>query len=198
VAGLEQVALENNPIDADLQEFTRANGVLFSPPRLTVGNGSARIRTGADGGRRLVIEIQTMGKVVVRARIENLADRHRADAGDLPAGQVRTLEVRDALVDTGATYLSMPKRLIEQLGLRFHRNRTARTATGMATFAVYGAVRLTVDERDCVVEVSELPDTCPVLIGQLPLEALDFVVDPIGQRLIGNPDHGGKDMMDMF
>jgi hypothetical protein len=25
-----------------------------------------------------------------------------------------------------------------------------------------------------------------------------FVVDPIGQRLIGNPDHGGKDMMDMF
>jgi hypothetical protein len=68
----------------------------------------------------------------------------------------------------------------------------------MATFAVYGAVRLTVDERDCVVEVSELPDTCPVLVGQLPLEALDFVVDPVGQRLIGNPDHGGKDMMDMF
>jgi len=144
------------------------------------------------------MEIQTMGKVVVTARIENLEDLYRAEAGDLPADHVRSVEVHDALVDTGATYLSLPKRLVEQLGLRFHRNRTARTATGVATFAVYGAVRLTVDERDCVAEVSQLPDGCPVLIGQLPLEALDFVVDPVGQRLIGNPDHGGKHMMDMF
>jgi len=144
------------------------------------------------------MESQAMGKVVVAARIENLEDLYKAEAGDVPADQVRTLEVPDALVDTGATYLSMPKRLVEQLGLRFHRNRTARTATGVATFAVYGTVRLTVDERDCVVEVSQLPDDCPVLIGQLPLESLDFVVDPVRQRLIGNPDHGGKHMIDMF
>jgi hypothetical protein len=39
---------------------------------------------------------------------------------------------------------------------------------------------------------------CPVLIGQLPLESLDFVVDPIGRRLIGNPDHGGEHMMDLL
>jgi len=37
-----------------------------------------------------------------------------------------------------------------------------------------------------------------VLIGQVPLEMLDFVVDPPGQKLIGNPDHGGKQMIDMF
>jgi hypothetical protein len=36
------------------------------------------------------------------------------------------------------------------------------------------------------------------LIGQTPLELLDFVVDPIGQRLIGNPDHGGEQMIDVF
>jgi hypothetical protein len=36
------------------------------------------------------------------------------------------------------------------------------------------------------------------MIGQVPLELLDFVVDPVGQRLIGNPEHGGKHMMDMF
>ena len=33
---------------------------------------------------------------------------------------------------------------------------------------------------------------------QIPLEGLDFVVDPTCQRLIGNPDHGGKQMIDMF
>ncbi len=43
-----------------------------------------------------------------------------------------------------------------------------------------------------------MPDECPVLIGQIPLEALDFLVDPIGQRLIGNPEHGGEQMIEMF
>jgi hypothetical protein len=37
-----------------------------------------------------------------------------------------------------------------------------------------------------------------VLIGQLPLEALDFVVDPRGRRIIGNPAHGGELMYDLF
>jgi len=49
-----------------------------------------------------------------------------------------------------------------------------------------------------VVEVGELAAGCPVLIGQIPLEALDWVVDPVGQRLIGNPDHNGEWMSDVF
>ena len=61
-----------------------------------------------------------------------------------------------------------------------------------------GMVRLSVQGRECHVEVAQLPDECPVLIGQVPLELLDFVVDPIGQRLLGNPDHGGEHMMDLF
>jgi hypothetical protein len=32
----------------------------------------------------------------------------------------------------------------------------------------------------------------------VPLELLDFVVDTAGQTLIGNPDHGGKQMIDLF
>ena len=38
----------------------------------------------------------------------------------------------------------------------------------------------------------------PVLIGQIPLELLDWVVDPKGQRLIGNPEHGGEQIMEVF
>ena len=144
------------------------------------------------------MEINTMGKVVVSARIENLWDAHDLDRGGLTADEVRLVEIDDALVDTGATMLSMPKKLIEQLGLKKHRTRTARTSAGMAEFAIYEAVRLTIQGRDCLAEVAELPDDCPVLIGQVPLEVLDFVVDPVGQRLIGNPDHGGQQMIDMF
>jgi hypothetical protein len=54
-----------------------------------------------------------------------------------------------------------------------------------------------VQDRDRVIEVAELPDGCPPLIGQIPLEMLDFVVDLKNRRLIGNPDQGGENMIDM-
>lgn len=144
------------------------------------------------------MENSLMGKVIVAAKVENLSDIYSFEAGSLSRGQVRSVEVADALVDTGATMLSMPKRLIERLGLRPSRTRRVLTTIGRAEVQVYNAVRLTVQGRDCHVDVSELPDECPVLIGQVPLELLDFVVDPIGQRLIGNPAHGGEHMIEMY
>jgi predicted aspartyl protease len=144
------------------------------------------------------MEIATMGRVTVAARISNFQDAYQANKGLLPAERVRSIEVSDALVDTGAMLLSMPSRLIRELDLMRQRTRTARTAAGVLSFDIYEPVALMVQGRDCVVEVAELPDDCPVLIGQVPLELLDFVVDLAGRRLIGNPDHGGEHMMDMF
>ncbi len=141
---------------------------------------------------------ETMGKVLVSAKIENLDDLVVAGRGLMPGDQVRAIEVEDALVDTGATILSMPKRMIERLGLRPVRSRQARTSAGTVTVQVYGTARLTIQGRDCPTDVSELPDDCPVLIGQIPLELLDFVVDPIGQRLIGNPAHGGEHILELY
>jgi hypothetical protein len=71
----------------------------------------------------------SMGKVTVSARIENLEDLYSADKNQLSSDQVRRVEVSDALVDTGATMLSMPKRLIAELGLKRFRTRSARTTT---------------------------------------------------------------------
>jgi hypothetical protein len=84
------------------------------------------------------------------------------------------------------------------LDLRRHRSRTARTPSGIVSFDIYEAVRLMVEGRDCLSEVVQVADDCPALIGQIPLESMDFVVDPVDQRLIGNPDHGGQQMIDMF
>ena len=69
------------------------------------------------------METSTMGSVLVTAKIESLEDLYQVERGSLPADQVRRVEVKDALVDTGATILSMPKRLIDQLGLRPVRTR---------------------------------------------------------------------------
>ncbi len=94
--------------------------------------------------------------------------------------------------------LSMPKRLIQQLGLEPFRTRRALTSAGIVTVRVYGGARLTIQGRECTTDVSELPDECPVLIGVIPLEQLDLVVDPPGQRLIGNPAHGGEHMIELY
>jgi predicted aspartyl protease len=144
------------------------------------------------------METQTMGSVHVAAKIESLEDLFKVHRGLLPDEQVRRIEVTDALVDTGATLLSMPTRLIAQLGLVPVRKRQARTCAGTVTLQVYGTVRLTIQGRDCATDVSEVPDDCPVLIGQIPLELLDFVVDPVGRCLIGNPSHGGEHILDMY
>ena len=58
-----------------------------------------------------------MGKVLVTAKIENLHDLFNVQQGLLKPEQVRCVEVTDALVDTGATTLSLPKRIVSQLGL---------------------------------------------------------------------------------
>ena len=144
------------------------------------------------------MEIATMGKVLVAAKIENLADLLKAREGALRSEEVRSVEVTNALVDTGATMLSLPPRLIRQLGLQQYRTRMARTSAGTFSFGIFEPVRLTVQGRDCVIEVAEVPDDCPPLIGQIPLEMLDFVVDPMGQQLIGNPAHAGEHMIEMY
>jgi predicted aspartyl protease len=139
-----------------------------------------------------------MGKVVVPARVENVYDLHEVSLGSRPAEEVRRLDISDALSDTGASTLSLPRRMVAQLGLKPFRKRQARTSAGTVTLQVYGTVRLTIQDRDCTCDVVEISDDCPVLIGQVPLELLDLVVDPCGQRLIGNPAHGGEHVIELY
>ena len=144
------------------------------------------------------MDYSVMGKVIVTAKIESLEDLYKSESGVLPIDQVRTVEGTDALMDTGASALSMPKRLIAQLGLITLHTRKARTSAGPVTLQVFGTVRLSIQGRECPCDVVELPDDCPVLVGQLPLEAMDWVVDCANQRLIGNPAHGGEEMYESF
>ncbi len=137
-----------------------------------------------------------MGKVLVAARLENLEDLYNSNRGDLAADRVRAVDVADALIDTGATGLLAPRSMIAQLGLSPLRVRPARTIAGHIDVPIYRAVRLTVQGRDCISDVGEIADGFPLVIGQVPLELMDWIVDPKRQQLIGNPEHGGEQMID--
>ena len=144
------------------------------------------------------METATMGKVLVAAKIENLSDLFKVEEGRMSPDEVRAVEVSDAMIDTGATFLCVPRQMVDQLGLRPGRTCRVRTAGGLTDMTIFNAVKLTVQGRDCTIDVAAIPDDCPVLIGQVPLEILDFVVDPKGQKLIGNPEHGGEQMIELF
>jgi len=141
---------------------------------------------------------EAMGRVLTEATIENLRDVWDAERGMLAQDQVRRITVPDALVDTGATLLSLPTRLIRQLGLTPRRTRTVISSSGATEATVYEAVRLTIQDRECTTDVIEVPDEVPVLIGQLPRENLDLVVDLRARRLTGNPAHGGEQVFELF
>lgn len=130
--------------------------------------------------------------------IQNMEDLWAVKRGLLPADQVRRVTVNDALVDTGATLLSLPTRLLDQLGLEKTASKRVITSTGEAEGAVFSAVRLTILGRSCTMDVMEVPDNVPVLVGQLPLEHLDLVVDPDSRKLTGNPAHGGEQVYELL
>jgi predicted aspartyl protease len=130
------------------------------------------------------METDAMGIVRVTALIEKNRDVEAAAEGRIPDSEVRRFEVHDARVDTGATYVSMPMRLINQLGLKRIKTVQAKTTAGPVSFGIFELVKLTIQGRDCEVRVAEVADSCPVLIGYIPLELLDFVVDCKNQRFM--------------
>ena len=139
-----------------------------------------------------------IGRITVEVLLENLEDTWAVRRGALPDEQVRRVIVTDALVDTGATLLSLPTKIIQELGLQSVGIKRVTSSTGIGEATMYDTVRLTVLGRTCSMDVIEVPDTAPVLIGQIPLEHLDFTIDMRGRTLVGNPAHGGEHMYELY
>ncbi len=124
-----------------------------------------------------------------RIELANLSDLNLASRGIIAPEEVRRVIVEDALVDTGATRLCLPKPIIEQLGLSPFGNARARTAAGIVNRTIYSEVRFTILEREGSLPITDLPADAPVLVGHMVLEQLDLCLD-IRKGLIYNPDHG--------
>ena len=121
--------------------------------------------------------------------LANLEDLNLAGRGFINPEDVRRITVKDALVDTGATRLCLPKPIIEQLGLIPFGNARARTAVGIVDRTIYSEVRFTILEREGSLPITDLPADARVLVGHMVLEQLDLCLD-IRKGLIYNPDHG--------
>jgi clan AA aspartic protease len=92
-------------------------------------------------------------------------------------------DVTDALVDTGATVTTVPRRIAEQIGLDIVGQNAVRTATGVVTVD-RSLAWIEIQGKDGFAQVG-VSDTYPdVLVGVTTLEVLGFAVDPVNERLV--------------
>jgi len=138
-----------------------------------------------------------VGRTSVKLKVTNSHDLAKAAEGLIPKSAVRRIGV-EAVVDTGATFVSLPPADIEKLGLIFLREVPIRTANGPAKRRLFEGARVELNGRELPMPIMENRKGTPPLAGVLLLEALDFVIDPKSQQVIGNPEHGGKWVADCF
>ena len=137
-----------------------------------------------------------MGKVMEKIRLTNSYDEDKVQSGYWKPEQIRSLEI-EALVDTGATMLMLPADVVERLGLTERGRREVRYANGQKdTVPWVGGVRLTILGRDMIADALVEPAGTMALIGQIPLEELDLIVDPKSRTLKVNPDSPDAPLLD--
>ena len=90
----------------------------------------------------------------------------------------------DALVDTGASIISVPGSILRELGVRPVMSQEFRFAQGEVRRMNMGETRIRIDGREVGTLFLFNDEGTPALLGALALEALFLGVDPVAQRLI--------------
>ncbi|MBI4659361.1 MAG: aspartyl protease family protein [Verrucomicrobia bacterium] len=138
-----------------------------------------------------------MGKVIEKIKVQNWGDIELAAAGARKTAPRAV--ATEALVDTGAGFFYLQRSLVKELGLRpIDKVRSRTMSNRIEERRVCSPIELRLAGRTGVFQVVEIPDELPNLIGQIPLEALDLVVDLRKRRVVPNPEHPDGPLYDEF
>ena len=130
-----------------------------------------------------------MGLIHAEIELINGEDLGLARRHYIGEEEVRRFNVT-ALVDTGAIMLCINENIQEYMQFPFFEKRRAQTADGrIIDCDVVGQVEVRFRNRGTTCRAMVLPGDSEVLLGAIPLEDRDVVVNPQRQELIVNPDH---------
>jgi clan AA aspartic protease len=116
-----------------------------------------------------------MGIIYADARLSNLG---RPDLEELTT---------NVLVDTGALDMVIPEHVAVQLQLTDLKPREVTLADGSVQVVRYvGPLKVDMMGRDCVTAAAVMGDQ--VLLGAIPMEAMDMVIHPRSQQIMPNPE----------
>ena len=127
-----------------------------------------------------------MWKVVERVKLTSLFEPEKS------------VEV-EAVIDTGATMVVLPRDIVEELGLRKMREVKVRYANNkVKTKPIYGVITIELKGRSANLDVLVEEKGSQPLIGQVLLELLDLIVELKTRKLIPNPASPEMPMMEIL
>ena len=134
-----------------------------------------------------------MGTVYADIVLKNVKDIALAEEGYVKSDDVREIAVT-SVVDTGAETLCITEDIFKKLGLVIEEQKTATVADGrQADCTLSSPVKIHWEDRTSVVRALVIPGSQEILLGAIPLEEMDLIVDPKKLKLIGA--HGDRPLL---
>jgi clan AA aspartic protease len=131
-----------------------------------------------------------MGLVHAEITLKNVGDVTNVRRGLIKEPEIRQTTLT-ALVDTGAATLIINEAIRQQLGLAVEDNYEATLADGSEqTYGLTESVQIQWKNRRAACQAVVVPNANDVLLGAIPLEAMDLIINPSKQELTGA--HGDK------
>jgi clan AA aspartic protease len=130
-----------------------------------------------------------MGLIFTDIELINGIDLGNARNKQLPQEDIRRVNVR-ALVDTGAYMLTINETVRHQLGVPKVDDEIAILVDGsQLPVDIVGPVEVRFKNRRTTVDAIVIPGDEQVLLGAIPLEGMDVVIDAKAQTMTVNPKH---------
>ncbi|MFS8120039.1 MAG: aspartyl protease [Microcoleus sp.] len=130
------------------------------------------------------LQSKQRGQVITTIIITNHINRVLAERGFISNEEVRSVTLDNVVVDTGATLLSLPAPIINQLGLIQVGERDVETSAGIKKCRIFAGAQIIVEGREGRFDCLELPEgVSAVLLGVIPMEELGLEPDLRNRRL---------------
>jgi len=133
-----------------------------------------------------------MSTVYTEITLKNADDEAIVETGLVKNHKIRQTTVK-ALVDTGAWTLVINEATRQLLGLRKFETKTGTLSDGTITeYSLAGPVKVIWKNRKTNCDAIGLPEADDILLGAIPLEAMDLIVHPRKEEVVGA--HGDEEL----
>ena len=130
-----------------------------------------------------------MGMVYAEFELINSGDLEMVRRTLMDKDEVKRMHIT-MLVDSGAYMMAINETIQEQLQLPFIEKRKSVMADGsIVEHEVVGPIVVKFKNRQAVCNAIVLQGDNEPLMGSIPLEEMDVLIDPLRQQLIVHPDH---------
>jgi len=126
-----------------------------------------------------------MGQVFTEVTLRNVGDVNLVEHGYKREQEIRQTTV-NMLVDTGSATLAITEAMQRELGLKTLEEKPVRMANASpVTVRVADPVEVHWKNRSTVCRPWVVPGARKALLGLIPLEDMDLMVDPNSQTVVG-------------